>query len=192
MKKLLFLVLLVATLVACDKEDEKADKFFIKPDAMILIKPAQNTTTTKIISSEHLSAKEIVKQSVMIVFYNKEMYGNQPLDIGFSDMQRDTTSNPPMLKRWATDLINRDGEGNYYLVLDLITGENFVFCRVINNTRDTIAYTPNAVIRKMEQDIYTALTQQDTTLAYEVFNNGFTFTPITGEEWQALKKQGLQ
>jgi hypothetical protein len=44
----------------------------------------------------------------------------------------------------------------------------------------------------MESDIKDALAAQDTVLAYQVFNNRFTFTPITGSEWRALKAQNQQ
>jgi hypothetical protein len=182
MKKLLF-VLSVLLILSCQKEE--VNTFHLAPNAQVKIKPASSFLRSG--STQHLSDKEIVKQCVMISCYNIPTFGNQAVDAGFSDSQRDTLSNPPCLKRWATDLINYDISNGYYLVPDFIYATDLVFCRVVNNKRDTIAYTPNAIIKQMEADIKDALSKQDTVLAYNVFNNNFTFTPITGSEWRALK-----
>ena len=187
--KNILLILSVLLLFACKKE-ESNNGFYLAPNATVKIKPASSFLRSG--STQHLSDKEIVKQCVMISFYNIPTFGNQAADTGFSDSQRDSLSNPPYLKRWATDLINVDGSGKYYLVPDFIYATDLVFCRVYNNKRDTIAYTPNAVIKQMEIDIKAALAAKDTALAYTVFNNRFTFTPITGAEWRALKAQNQQ
>lgn len=175
-------------LFSCEKDQDPG--FRISPNATIKIKPSNSVI--KSASTQHLTDKEIVEQCVMISFYNIPIYGNQAADAGFSESQRDIISTPPYLKRWATDLINVDGSGNYYLVPDLITATDIVYCRVFNNKRDTIAYTSNATMRKMELDIKASLAANDTIQAYEVFNNGMRFTPITGAEWRALKSQNQQ
>lgn len=185
MKNILFFCLLML-LFSCEKDHDLG--FRISPNATIKIKPAGLKSASNI----HLTDKEIVEQCVMISFYNIPIYGNQAADAGFSESQRDIISTPPYLKRWATDLINVDGSGNYYLVPDLITATDIVYCRVFNNKRDTIAYTPNATMRKMELDIKASLAANDTIQAYEVFNNGMRFTPITGAEWRSLKLQNKQ
>jgi hypothetical protein len=189
MKTLILSVILSLFLFSCQKEDTKAP-FHLAPNAQVLIKPVSSVLRSG--STEHLSDKEIVKQCIMISFYNIPTFGNQAADCGFSEAQKDSLSNPPCLKRWATDLIAVDGSGKYYLVPDFIYATDLVFCRVYNNKRDTIAYTPNATIKQMEIDIKAALAAQDTVLAYQVFNNRFTFTPITGSEWRALKAQNQQ
>lgn len=188
MKNTLFLCLLsLLFLVSCEKEPVNPP-FHIAQNATVKIKPSG----LKSASVGHLSDKEIVEQCVMISLYNIPLYGNQAADCGFSESQRDVTSNPPYLKRWATDLINIDGFGKYYLVPDLITATDIVYCRVVNNKRDTVAYTSNEVMRKMEADIKAALAANDTIQAYEVFNNGMRFTAITGAEWRALKALNKQ
>lgn len=188
MKKFLFLFVVLISVLSCDK-DEDSTPFYIRPDAKILIKPAQLDLYKS--DSTHLSPLEIVKQTALTHFYNISTFGDQPVyGGGFNPEQRDTLSNPPCLKRWATDLINRDGNNNYYLVPDYIYATDLVFVRSLSGIADTIAYTPNAVMRQMESDIKAALANQDTTLAYEVFNNSFIFIPITGAEWRELKAQG--
>jgi hypothetical protein len=190
MKKILFVLSIVIFLFACKKE-EPGKRFHLSPNATIKIKPSSSFLKNG--STGHLSDLEIVKQCVGISFYNIPTYGNQSVNCGFSDTQRDTLSDPPCLKRWATDLINVDGSGKYYLVPDLIYATDLVFFRAVgNNVRDTIAYTPNAVMRQMESDIKDALAAKDTILAYNVFNNSMKFTPITGAEWRALKAQNQQ
>ena len=201
----MLLLALPVLLISCKKEsDEKpADRFFINENATVNIKPAEGTykKAKARFEATHISAVEIVKQTVGISFQNVSTFGNQAVDAGFSAVQRDTLSNPPMLKRWATDLINRDGFDKYYLVPDFLYGEDIIFFRAIDGgtdymgkpckIRDTIAYTPNAVMRQIEADVKAALANKDTVLAYKAFNS-WTFTPITGAEWRALKKQGLQ
>lgn len=187
MKNILLLCLSLL-LFSCEKDPDPG--FRISKNATVKIKPASNLKSA---STQHLTDKEIVEQCVLISFYNIPTFGNQDTNIGFSESQRDVTSNPPYLKRWATDLINVDGFGKYYLVPDLIYATDLVYCRALpNNVRDTIAYTPNATMRKMELDIKASLAANDTIQAYEVFNNGMRFTPITGAEWRALKAQNLQ
>lgn len=187
MKNLIVLFLLSVMLFSCGKDDETP--FYIKQDATVNIKPSSGVQLKS--SDGHLSAIEIVKQCHGIQFINERIYGNQLLDAGFSDFQRDTLSTPPMLKRWATDLIARDGNFNYFIVKDFIYAEDIIFFRLVDGIVDTIAYTPNSVMRKIEADITTALENNDTDLAYEVFNS-WTFTPITGSEWRALKAKGEQ
>lgn len=187
MKNILFFCLSILVFLSCEKEPVNPP-FHIAANATVKIKPSG----LKSASTAHLTDKEIVEQCILISFYNIAIYGNKATNIGFSESQRDVTSNPPYLKRWATDLINVDGFGKYYLVPDLITATDIVYCRVINNKRDTIAYTSNSVMKQMELDIKTALAANDTIKAYEVFNNGMRFTAITGAEWRALKAQNKQ
>lgn len=191
MRKIFAICIAVIVLAACNKGDNPKpnDNFFIKPNAQVYIKPAQGVLLKA--GGEHLTVLEIVKQCAGISFRNIKAFGDQPADCGFADSQRDTLSTPPMLKRWATDLINVDGFGQYYIVKDFIYADNVVFIRLVNGKRDTIAYTPNSVMRQMEADITAALAAKDTTLAYKVFNE-WTFTSITGAEWRALKAQGKQ
>jgi hypothetical protein len=121
--KNLFLFLSVILLFSCEKDDNKG--FHLSPNATVKIKPA--SWFLKNGSTEHLSDLEIVKQCVLISFYNISEFGNQAVDCGFADSQRDTLSTPPYLKRWATDLINVDGFGKYYLVPDFIYATDLVY-----------------------------------------------------------------
>lgn len=187
MKNLFTVLLLAAVFVSCEKkEDEK--KFYIDPTALVSIKPAQITVRQ---GNEHLSALEIVTQTEGITFYNDSTVigSTSPYEAGFAS--RDITSNPPCFKRYATDLINKDAYDNYSLTKDFVYMYDVCYYRLINGVMDTVAYTPNSVMKKVAKDITEALKNNNTDLAYEVFNNAIVFFPITGAEWKELKRQGL-
>ena len=202
MKKLFLFVFAALVAASCSKKDDPAPKrdFFLSPNAMIYIKPAA-APLAKSSNPEHLSALEIVKQTVGIAFWNEVAFGNQYAACGFAKSQRDTISNPPMLKRWASDLITLDAYGKYYLVPDFMDAHDIIFFRILYGPKDytgrpveimdTIAYTPNSVIKQIQVDVRTALANKDTTLAYKAFNS-WTFIPISAAEWRELKRQGKQ
>lgn len=63
------------------------------------------------------------------------------------------------------------------------------FCKM---TIDTIAYIPNKVGIKAEKNIKEAYANGDYITCYELFKKAYTFYPITGAEWRALKAQGVE
>lgn len=185
MKKLLFIVSAIF-LFACE------ETFQLDPNAMISIKPASgawNSPAQRVKSTDqHLSALEIVKQTNKLSFYNVGLFGNQAVDRGFSQAQRDTISEIPALKMFGTDIINQKGE----YTPEFIEGSDCVLVRIINpgmhnEIIDTVAYIPNSVLRLAETQIKAAYAAQDNEEVYRIFNNAFTFIPITGTEWRALK-----
>lgn len=207
MKKLLWLLVVALSVffTSCQKDDVKPEgRFVIDPNATISIKPAHNVNTAPNLlkaGDGHLSDLEIVKQCVAISFQNTSMpYGG--IMCGFADILRDTLSNPPMLKRWAADLLTIGVDNKPHLIDDFINAEDIIFFKYIHTgkydyrnieiiVRDTIAYTPNSLIRSIEKGVYEALEKKDTASAYKIFNT-WTFTPITGAEWRELKKNGMQ
>ena len=54
----------------------------------------------------------------------------------------------------------------------------------------SIAYIPNATLRTAETAIRAAYEAKDIEACYTAFNTAYTFTPITGAEWRALKSAG--
>ena len=181
MKKLL-LLLIIPLFIACEKEVDLKKEFKSLPTDMISIKPAVSTNSNaqkvKAEENNHLSALEIVKQTTLIT--------TPPFERSFADEQRDTISEPPRLLMWATDIIMLDGE----LQTGWIEAVDIVFVRCLDDDcqiRDTIAYIPNSVLRSTEQAIREAYEAQDIEACYDIFDNAYRFTPITGEEWRALK-----
>lgn len=193
MKKLLYLLVLALIFVGCEKEPDTKKPFQIQATDMISIKPAilaqhapmRVKSDTILQEPVHLSALEIVKQtSEMSLRLSWGVYGGR----GFIPEQRDTVSNPPKLLMWATDVIRLDGE----IETDFIEATDVVFVHYLDETpnlRDTIAYIPNSVLRAAETAIRAAYEDQDIEECYRLFNDAYTFLPITGEEWRALKLQ---
>lgn len=177
MKKLIIVCFLLL-LASCEKEDNKGK---LNPNALISIRPAANVKS-------YLSAKEIVKQTRNISFYNSNVFGGE-LTRGFSENQRDTVNVKLMM--WGTDIIDQYGK----YTGDFIEGTDFVFRVDVDlNARppvyDTIAYIPNSVITEARTKIQTAFADSNFVEVYRLFDVAFTFTPITAAEWRALKKAG--
>lgn len=184
MKKLLFLALVALSIVSCKGTDEPK-AFQIKATDMISIKPASGVTlkVKSQKSTTHLSALEIVKQTDII---STPQFGRS-----FIKDQRDTVSITPKLLMWATDIITLDGN----LQTDWIQTYDVVFVRyTLPNWQglDTIAYIPNSVLRTTETAIKAAYIAKDIESCYNLFNTAYTFTPITGAEWRALKANNQQ
>lgn len=182
MKKLFLLLAIAAIVVSC-KTDEPTE-FKIKDTDMISIKPAASAKSVAMKAKsvdEHLSALEIVQQTTII--------STPQFERSFASEQRDTLSTPPKLLMWATDVITLDGQ----IQTDWIQTYDVVFVRYLNGsyqTKDTIAYIPNSTLRAAETAIRAAYEAKDLEACYSVFNTAYTFIPITGAEWRALKAEG--
>ena len=53
-----------------------------------------------------------------------------------------------------------------------------------------VAYIPNAKMDEAQKAIRKAWEAKDNEEVYRLFNEAFTFTPITNNEWEALKAKG--
>lgn len=171
-------------------EPQKPKTFKINPSAPVKIKPAKGTIlkAPALYSTEnpqHLTALEIVKQTEGMMSINT---AGESGGIGFAKELRDTVSETPCLKMYAMDII--DMEGNF--VSYFIESSDITFRREIGIDKyDTIAYTPNKVVRRAERLVKKALADKDTVAVYELFDKAFTFIPITGAEWRDMKAKGL-
>jgi hypothetical protein len=194
MKNLIALLTIAIVLFSCSKEETLTSSFRLDPEAMISIKADRDAfSSTGLRDQKHLTALEIVRQATALYMMNEELFGNQGANRLFGDYQRDTVSEVPALKMWGTDIIAQDGT----LTLDFITSHDVVIqhidCDITGTIGiDTIAYIPNAVLRVAEDSIRTALKNSDTAAVYRIFNNAFTFRPITQDEWLDLKRQGIE
>lgn len=195
MKQTLFIIASLLMFAACTADETPV--FRLDPEAMISIKPdasafPSNTMLRSGIveNPAHLSALEIVKQTSIMEYRNDAVFhgvGGR----GFSDAQVDTSATNPCLKMWGTDII--DADGNYYP--NFIEGYDVMLIKFLRgdprNGRDTIGYIPKSVLRAAEDSIKKAYSESDIEAVYRVFNDAFTFRPITGAEWLELKSQGL-
>jgi len=190
MKRTLIILAAITIAFSACKEEEEASAFRLAPDTMFRINPDMSAFPANSMlrsGSIHLSALEIVKQASSIAFYSDTIGGAATRMIG--DFQRDTVSEIPCLKMWAEDIIVN---GKY--VPDFIEGRDFIIFKTGKNyvITDTIAYIPNSVIVAARDSIKAAMANNDVESVYRIFNNAFTFRPITGAEWLELKRQGLQ
>lgn len=192
MKNLILIITLAGLLTACE-----TDKIFkTDPLAMIHITEQQSgvvkSSTAKIKSNpEHLSGIEIVRQTKEIcLVLNNTVTGDGSNEASryFHENQRDTTSTPPKLLMFATDVITEYGT----LSEELLTCTDVVLARWLNEKglRDTIAYIPNATIRDAAVAIRRAFSDNDSDECYRLFNEAYTFIPITGAEWRELRSNG--
>ncbi len=188
MKKLLLLFIAPLLLVSCGDDDEPKQKIW-DPNATVLIKPDKTAfpKTKATENTEHLSALEIVKQGDYLEFI-ATYSDNEPIEPvsarrGFSENQKDYTI--PALKMWGTDIIDQEG----IFVKDFIYAYDMV---VINTNKDTIAYIPNKVLQDVRKPLEKAYNEKRYEDVYKMFDDAFTFRPITHKEWEELKKQGKQ
>lgn len=182
MKRLLFLGI-VLLLAGCDKEKNSK----LDPSAMISIRAAQPGRAS---AEGHLTALEIVDQTNDMCFTNKRFYpDSEQLSRGFSDAQKDYVNE--RLLMWGSDIINPE-TGEIYN--SFIYAEDMVLQRVVDLDKDivdTIAYLSNSTLRSAEAAILEAYAREDYTAVYKLFDEAFTFAPITGAEWRELKRQGI-
>lgn len=204
MRKIFFFLTALLLFSSCEKDNTGK----LDPNAMILIRPAAGV---KLRSSEHLTALEIVQQTYNMEWWNESLNADDPITRGFAEVQRDYET--PLLKMWGTDIVSQNGT----LYPDFIEGHDVVLLReilirdgeileivnpftLIFNEKvrgddivkdDTIAYIPNRVISSARASIRAAYESEDYAECYRLFNEAFTFIPVTGEEYKALKSQNL-
>ncbi|MBE5033459.1 hypothetical protein [Gallalistipes aquisgranensis] len=61
---------------------------------------------------------------------------------------------------------------------------------IITGIIDTVAYTPNSVIRKAREGVEAALAKGDYNLCRKIFDEEIVFIPITGAEYRELQARG--
>lgn len=171
-KVILFLSVLALVFVSCEKNDVP-DKGKLDPNAMIIIRPASGVQLKSTVPG--LTALEIVEQTMGVTF--RSHYGGSTyyedvmtLDRGFNDAQRDLSI--PALKMFGTDIITAEGE----YVKEFIYGTDFY---LITYDLDTIAHIPQTVINNARVLIEAAYNDENYTEVYRLFNEAFTFLPIS-------------
>lgn len=171
MKKLLFILSVLFFAFACEPED--VSKGQLDPNAMIVIKPAKGVQLRSTVSG--LTALEVVERAHAITYqshYTSNVYNDNPIITGRSFRSEDKDYEIPALLMAGIDVINI--EGNYYKDF---TNAFSVFITDIN--QDTIAYVPDAVINSARPLIEQAYSDENYTEVYRLFNEAFTFLPIS-------------
>ena len=190
MKKLLIIALVAVSLASCGKDEVKV--FTIDPLVKVNFKPVTGTimkVKSETVNPSHLTALEIVKQTEQIKFTSAN--GTFSTRMFISEL-RDTVSATPILKMWGTDILRYDEliDGTYttnlILVPDFLEANN---CFLTSFSGDTIAYIPNTVLRSAETRIKALFAEKNYEPIYAIFNDAYTFIPISGAEYKALNQQ---
>jgi hypothetical protein len=210
---LFFLLISFSFLVSCssDKTETQWDA-----NSVVRINPAQGVQTRAGSDGIHLTAWEIARWGEDMTFLDSVNY---PTGRGFAPAQRDTSYTDPHLAMWGIDIIDQNGKwyDGFINGHDIVITRNFEELNVTDHNgtlsgdtvyddpitglgtngeivkkiqHDTIAYIPNSVLRNAKGLIRAAYDKGDYTTVYALFNKAFTFKPITGAEWRALKAKG--
>lgn len=188
MKKLVVILLSSLFVLSCTQEevirDRSLDTVKLRPDMSAWNTPSAIGLRSAPIT-EHLSPIQIVNLTTAMRLTYNGIEGTR----GFDTLQRDTVI--PCLKMWATDIIDMDGNlhpdfiESYNCLLEIWETPS-AFSR-----KDTIGYIPNSVLRAAEAAIKAAYAANDDEEVYRLFNEAFTFRPVTGEEYRALMRDSL-
>lgn len=178
-----FLAVLTAASVALFScNDSKSGKGKLDPSAKVYISAAPGVRSVADSDKPgHLSAREIVRQAQGMCF-------NETHSMGVEDWNRDTVNNRFMYH--GTMIIAQNGT----LDTGFIDAVDMVLVTLTHDLLplDTIAYLPNQVLRDAGKVIRAAYEREDYAACYSLFEKAYTFIPITGEEWRALKAQNKQ
>lgn len=175
MKKILFSLSIVLMLFAsCEKDKIEIDKGKLDPNAMITIRPAKGVSTRASILD--LTALEVVEQATSMKLQMRyfDDLDNGQYKIAGRGFNEETMKdfNIPALKMLGIDVINANGE----YIRDLTTAKS-VFITDING--DTLAYVPDEVIKAARPLIEAAYADENYTEVYRLFDEAFTFLPLT-------------
>lgn len=172
MKKFILFLTVLLIAFSCEKET-LPNKGKLDPNAMIVLKPAKGVQLRSTVSG--LTALEIVEQAVNIKWqshYFSNVYYDDYMDIARTFIEAHKDYDNQLLKMWGVDVISMEGE--YYR--DFTYGFNIV---ITDTNNDTIAYVPDAVVNSARPLIEAAFADSNYTEVYRLFNEAFTFLPIS-------------
>lgn len=210
MKKLFpFMLLMIGALVSCgdktpDKPDKPKEPIKIEPNTILYVSPASTKA-----DEEPYTAEYIVTNSAYINRYaiSYNLRGQMALGL-FEDsypLFRDMVNYK--FKFSGDDVVKPDGTPGYFFDWEEVTFSVAVYkgerihptdigmlkLPIGEITDDTIAYIPNAVVRKCKADVLAALEAGDIEECYRIFNEDYVFKPIeSGAAWQKLKAEGIE
>ena len=173
MKKIL-LLLVGLLLISCDPENVPEPKGKLDPNAMIVIKPAKGVQLRSTVTG--LTALEVVERATSMKLQMRyfDDLDNGQYKIAGRGFNEETMKdfNIPALKMLGIDVINANGE----YIRDLTTAKS-VYITDING--DTLAYVPDDVINNARPLIEAAYAEENYTEVYRLFDEAFTFLPIS-------------
>jgi len=187
-KTLLLLLIVSMLVISCKKDDPFKG---LNPDSMLALNAPQTVKAeADVANPEHLTPLEIVQQASVIVI------SKSAAPWGLEEFNRDYERIRIVLKGF--NVVNENGElvdlfiGSRDVILESWTNWGTPQWDANNYTRDTIAYIPNSILEKAQQEIEAAYQDEDYAACYKLFEEAYTFYPITGAEWRALKESRNQ
>lgn len=187
MKLVIVLLALVAVVAVTACDGEKPKKGLLKQGAMVYVNVKEGglkamETTTAPNEETRLTPRQIVEQALNFMFIDPE--SKKPdMNIGILDVQRDLEN--VRIKMWGEQVINKDGTLNDYFI-------SLRDVRILGLADAIIGYIPNKVMEKADKEIRQAYEAGEYERVYELFQEAYTATPITTQEWNALKEKGEQ
>lgn len=189
-------MILSLTLLSCSDDVNKID-----PLARIAVQVEKGKTTRA----------EDMERAKFITLYAWNYIAKHPDDDGYIRkdisslqpevyyMDRDTVNYRILF--WGIDVIDEDKLGRF------ISYENVVLHIALNHDTglpqlpleytgrldmpwDTVAYIPNAVMRRNKAILTEIFERGDYNKCYEVFDTAYRFIPITGAEYRELVRKG--
>jgi hypothetical protein len=161
-------------LISCNPEDIPETKGKLDPNAMITIRPAKGVKLRSTITG--LTALEVVERATSMKLQMRyfDDLDNGQYKIAGRGFNEETMKdfNIPALKMLGIDVINANGE----YIRDLTTAKS-VYITDING--DTLAYVPDDVINNARPLIEAAYADKNYTEVYRLFDEAFTFLPLT-------------
>ncbi len=181
MKKIAIFFIVIAALMACEKEPGSSK---LDPAAPVYISGSEAVTDAK--GQDLLSVKEVIKQSNYFVCN----HSSHPTSIAYYTIdgvcERDTVNN--RIVGYSAWVITAEGS----LSTEFIESRNFLLINYDWDTvRDTLGYIPNSVMIAAETAIKAAYEEDDYEECYRLFQEAFVFYPTTGERYLQLVEEGL-
>jgi len=180
MKKILSFLFIVGLLISCDPKPEIEPDNKLDPNAMIVIRPANGVKLRSTFTN--LTALEIVQQATSIQFQTQYL---DDVDQGYmkivsrafnEETMKDFTI--PALLMLGIDVINAQGE----YIRDFTHAKSIYITKVDNTGKsDTLAYIPDEVVDSARILIEKSFADGDYEGVYRLFNEAYTFVPITSE-----------
>lgn len=185
-KTLLLLLTASVLFISCKKDDPFKG---LDPNSMLALNAPQ-TVKAEAENPEHLTPLEIVQQASAIIISRSA--APWPLEDWNRDYDR------VRITLHGSNVVNEKGElitlfiGSRDVILESWSGWGTPQWNGKDHTVDTIAYIPNSILEKAQREIEAAYEAEDYATCYKLFEDAYTFYPITGAEWRALKEAGQQ
>lgn len=184
MKKILLITMLLASALACQKQDNESD---VKIPAVLDSNAKLSINLRNPVPVKAYTAKDsavllsVIKNAYETQGACLDLYMGKTVYRGINDEFRDTVNMRFLF--WGTDVIFSKSELGR-LASNLV---NVIF---INISQDTVAYVPNALIKSIHKRIKVAFSEKNYDECYRIFDTEYIAYPCTGEQYRKMIADG--